>query len=191
MNVITKSKTGANVEHALETLVTEINEELKGVDGKITNTQYDISAGPAGACVSVTLVINGNAPIHKELVGVNEKGVSREHAMRKAGAKLNKILEGKKGEIADIYAKTIVTPLPGRVYTTIIAAVNEEALEKARNADIRRGRIKKTLELLNNDPSAINVARVAEVFGVSRTMIYRDLEALGFKRGSFKEIKET
>lgn len=191
MKVITKSKTGSNVGHALETLVTEINEDLKGVDGVITNTQYDISAGPAGACVSITLVLNGNSPIRKELVGVNEKGVSREHSMKKAGAKLSELLENKKGKIADVYTKTIVTPLPGRVYTTVIAAVNEEVLEKARNSDIRRNRIKKILELLNNDPSAINVARVAEVFGVSRTMIYRDLEALGFKRGTFKEIKET
>ena len=43
-------------------------------------------------------------------------------------------------------------------------------------------RIRKIVELLNNNPSALNVAKVAEVFGVSRTMIYKDLEALGFKR---------
>lgn len=189
MRVITKSKSGGNVEHALEAIINEINEELKGVDGVITKASYDISAGPAGACVSISLVLNGNQPRRKEIVGVNEKGVSREHSMKKAGQKLNQILKDKEGEITDIYTKTIVTPLPGRVYTTLIATINEEAFEDAQDASVRRERIKKTLQLLNNDPSAINIARVAEVFDVSRTMIYRDLEALGFKRTALKEIE--
>jgi DeoR/GlpR family transcriptional regulator of sugar metabolism len=38
------------------------------------------------------------------------------------------------------------------------------------------------LRLLNNDPKAINLVRVAKIFGVSRDTIYRDLEELGIKR---------
>ncbi|NOZ76783.1 MAG: HTH domain-containing protein [Euryarchaeota archaeon] len=117
---------------------------------------------------------------------MNAKGASREHAMRKAVQKMNEMIEGRDGYISDIYTKTIVTPLPGRVYTTIIASINEEVLEEAIDANTRRERIRKIVELLNNDPTAINVAKVAEVFGVSRTMIYKDLEALGFKRAMMK-----
>ncbi|HDY73670.1 MAG TPA: HTH domain-containing protein [Euryarchaeota archaeon] len=50
------------------------------------------------------------------------------------------------------------------------------------DSEVRRKRIKKGLELLGNDPTVINVARLANTFGVSRTMIYKDLEYLGFKR---------
>ncbi len=187
MRVISKSKSGIDVNGALEHVLRDMNDELKTVDGVITKSDIDISAGPSGACVTITVAVNGSEPRRKEVIGVNRKGVSREHSMRKAAEQLNKILEGKSGEISDIYTKTVVSPVPGRVYTTIIAAINEDFLEVAQDANIRRQRIKKTLELLNNDPSAINVARVAEVFGVSRTMIYRDLEVLGFKRAVFKE----
>jgi predicted DNA-binding transcriptional regulator YafY len=43
-----------------------------------------------------------------------------------------------------------------------------------------------TLELLGDSPATINIARVAEIFGVSRSIIYRDLEALGFDRAGMK-----
>ncbi len=182
MRIISDSKTSIDVSSALDKLLKEVNEELKGVDGVITKLECDVSAGPAGASVSACLVVNGNEPRHKEIVGVNEKGVSREHAVKKATTKLNEIIAAKNGELADFFVKTIVTPLPGRVYTTIIAAINETILEEAQSVGVRRQRLRKTLELLNNNPSAINVAGVAEVFGVSRTIIYKDLDALGFKR---------
>jgi hypothetical protein len=101
--------------------------------------------------------------------------------MKKTEKKINSLLEGKMGRIADSYIKTI-SSLPGRVYTTAILAVNEDVIEDVNDVDVRRNRIKRCLELLGDDPSAINVARVASVFGVSRTMIYKDLESLGYKR---------
>lgn len=182
MRFISDTKTSMDVSSALDKLIKEVDEKLKGVDGVITKLECDVSAGPAGASVSASLIVNGNEPRHKELIGVNEKGVTKEHAMKNAAEKLNKILAEKNGELADFFVKTIVTPIPGRVYTTIIAAVNEGILEKAQNIEMRRQRLKKALELLNNNPSAINVTGAAEVFGVSRTIIYKDLEALGFKR---------
>lgn len=191
MKIISKSKSGGSVDHALKLAVEEMNKELKGVDGLITKSECDVSAGPSGAGVTITLVINGNEPRHKEVIGVNEKGISKEHSVKKAVSKLNEIIGNKDGVIADIFTKTIVTPLPGRVYTTIITAINEERMEKAQDVDVRRRRIKKILELLNDDPSAINIARVADVFGVSRTVIYRDLEAMGYKRVIEKEGAET
>jgi hypothetical protein len=182
MRLLSKTKGSGTVSGALEEVVRELNRELKEVDGLINKIACDISAGPAGASVTVSLVVNGSEPRKKRVVGVNEKGINREHSMKKATEKLNKLLEGIDGELVDVYVKTIVTPLPGRVYTTIIGAVNEVLLEEVQDSAMRRLRIKKALELLNNNPAAINVASVAEVFGVSRTIIYKDLEALGFKR---------
>lgn len=191
MRLISNSKTSRDVSSALDKLLREVNEQLKGVDGVITKLECDVSAGPVGASVSASLLVNGNEPRRKELIGVNEKGVSREHAVKKATEKLNEIIAAKNGELVDFFAKTIVTPLPGRVYTTLIAAINETLLEEAQNAEARRQRLKKTLELLDNNPSAINIASVAEVFGVSRTIIYKDLEALGFKRTGSREASEA
>lgn len=190
MRIIGNTKVGVDVSGALQEALKEMNEELKVVDGSITDTECDVSAGPSGASVSVTTVINGSEPRRKEVIGVNEKGVSREHAMKKAIDRLNGLMKEKSGEIADVYIKTIVTPLPGRVYTTMIVAVNEDLLEVAQDSNVRRQRIKKALELMGNDPSSINVASVAQIFGVSRTMIYKDLEAMGFKRTALKEEAE-
>jgi hypothetical protein len=190
MKIISKTKVAIDVNRALEEAVKEMNEELKMVDGIIAKSECDVSAGPSGASVSITFVVNGTQPYRKEVAGVNVKGVSRDHSMKKAIDHLNALLQEKKGEIADLYIKTIVTPFPGRVYTTAIAAINEEVLEEAHDADIRRSRIRRSLELLNNDPSALNIASVAQVFGVSRTMIYKDLEALGFKRTALKGEEE-
>lgn len=187
MKIISKSKSSNDVNTALERTIREINAELENVDGLITKLKCDVSAGPSGACVVVTAVVNGDQPRRKVIIGINERGVSREHSIRKSTEKLNKLLADMEGEIVDIFSKTVVTPLPGRVYTTVIAAINEEAVEKVQSVDIRRQRIKKTLRLLNNDPSAINIARIAEVFGVSRSMIYRDLEVLGFTRADDKK----
>jgi len=172
---------------ALDKAVESINEELKKVGGVITSAEYEINLGVSGASVNITLAINGSEPRKKEVVGVNVRGYSREQSVKKAANLINSFLENKRGEIVSVYTKTIDTPLPGRVYTTMIVAINGYELEEVRDAEIRRERIKRALELLNNDPSVINVARVAEVFGVSRTIIYRDLEALGFKRTSGEE----
>ncbi len=187
MKIISKTATGNDVGSALDKAVESINEELKKVDGIITSAEYEINLGVSGASVNITLAINGSEPRKKEVIGVNVRGYSREHSVTKAASLINSFLENKRGEIVSVYTKTIDTPLPGRVYTTMIVAINEEDLEEVKDAEIRRERIKRALELLNNDPSVINVARVAEVFGVSRTIIYRDLEALGFRRTSGEE----
>lgn len=187
MRIISTSKSESDVGQALTSIISEMNEKLKNIDGVITKTECEISAGPSGAAVTITLVVNGDEPFHKEIIGVNEKGWSREHSMKKAEKKLNEIMKTKNGRISDIYVKSIISPLPGRVYTTIVASINEDAIEEVKSAELRRRRIKKALELFNNDPSSINVARVANIFSVSRTMIYRDLEVMGYKRHALKE----
>jgi len=187
MKIISVSKSEGDVGQALDSIISELNDKLKKIDGLISKTECDISAGPSGAAVTITLVINGDEPFHKEIIGVNQKGWSREHSMKKAEEALNNIMKEKKGRISDVFVKSIISPLPGRVYTTIVASINEDAIEEVSSAALRRRRIKKSLELFNNDPASINVARVAEVFGVSRTMIYRDLESMGYHRQAHKE----
>jgi hypothetical protein len=189
MRLLSRTKGSGTVNSALGDVLKELNDELKGVDGLITAINCDLHAGPAGASVSISLVINGNEPRRKVVIGVNEKGINREHSMKKATNKFNELMKSKKGELVDVFVKTVVTPLPGRVYTTMMGAVNEVVLENAQDSIMRRQRIMKALELLNNDPAAINVASVAEVFGVSRTIIYKDLDTLGFNRAAAKELK--
>jgi hypothetical protein len=187
MKVISKSRTSGDVNTALYEALVQMNKDLKNVAGVITKLGCEISVRPSGAYVSLTTVINGEQQSHKEIFGVNIRRVNRERSISNATEELNGLLKDKNGDIVDIYSKTAAA-LPGRFYTTMIAAINERAKEPAvKDAIGRRERIKKTLELLNNAPAAINIARVAEVFGVSRSMIYRDLEVLGFDRGNEAE----
>lgn len=182
MKVISKAKTRRSVKRALQGALKQVNRELEGVNGVITKLECEISLTAYGAYVSIMTTVNGEEECHKEVLGVNMRGGNRDHSLIKAAAGLNELLGDKNGEIIDMYSKT-VAPLPGRVYTTMIAAINEEAMEPpARDTKARRERLKKTVELLGGAPAAINIARVAEIFGVSRSIIYRDLEALGFER---------
>ncbi len=183
MGLISWTKGGTTVSKALSATLESLNDDLGRTDGLIHKMTCDLSAGPAGASVSLTLLVNGSEPRKKLVLGVNERGINREHAMRKATEKMNRLLMDVEGELVDVFVKTVVAPLPGRVYTTLIVAVNGHPMSEARDAEMRRRRIKRALELLGNNPSALNVAGVAEVFGVSRTIIYRDLKSLGFRRG--------
>lgn len=189
MKVISNSRSGKDVNTALYEVVAQMNRNLIGVGGVITKLECEISVRPSGAYISLTVAINGDLPCSKEIFGVNVRGINKEYSVMKAAKSLNSFLKDKDGEIGDTYSKTAYV-LPGRVYTTTIVAINGDiAAEEpfAMDVNARRCRIKKLLELLDNTPAAINIARVAEIFGVSRSIIYRDLEALGFDRGSEPE----
>ena len=187
MKVISKAKSSRSVNRALQTTLKQVNRELDGTDGVITKLECEILLIPSGAHVSVMTLVNGEAECHKEVLGVNVRGGTRDHSLRKAANILNEILNEKSGDIVDIYSKTVAT-LPGRVYTTMITAINEEKVEPpTKDTKARRTRIKKTIELLGNAPTALNIARVAFIFGVSRSIIYRDLETLGFDRAGIDE----
>jgi hypothetical protein len=182
MKIITRSIASGDIGSALTKCTRGINEELEKVDGRITKAYTEVSVGPSGGYVTINVAVSGNTPHRKSIIGINQKGKNLEVSMKKATEKLNGIIADKKGEVVDVFTKTISTPLSGRVYTTIIAAINEEVFMPANNARLRRQRLKNILEFLNNDPKAINISQVAEVFGVSRGIIYKDLEELGFKR---------
>jgi hypothetical protein len=186
MKIINEVASGGDVGKALANVVKKVNRELKKVDGKITKIEPDISAGPSGAYVGISVAVTGFQPRRKRIIGINERGRTRADSMRKASSKLNSFLASKRGEVVDIYTKTTTSPIPGRAYTTIIAAINEDEIETYADANLRRQRLKRSLKLLENDPSTINVSRVAKIFGVSRIVIYKDLEELGFTRTSLK-----
>ncbi len=187
MKVISKVRSSRSVNKALRGALKEVNIELGSVDGLITKLECEVSLIPSGALVSIMTTVNGDDKCHKEVLGVNTRGGNGDTSVRKAAGGLNELLKDKNGEIIDIYSKT-VAPLPGRVYTTMIAAVNEtDKGPIVKDTGARRERIKKTLELLGNSPNSLNIARVAEIFGVSRSIIYRDLEVLGYERAGIDE----
>jgi hypothetical protein len=183
MFIVTKSKSEKEVGKALEMLIEEINAELEKRDGLISGIDCDITVGPLDASVSASVFIDGDEPRRKFLIGVNEKGFNRENSMKKAEKLANVFLKDSGGVIAGSFVKTI-SILPERVYTTLIIAVNGSSLNDFRGIDTeaRRERIKKGLELLGDDPSVLNIANLAKIFGISRTMIYKDLEIMGYKR---------
>jgi hypothetical protein len=189
MRIISTAASGGTVGRALGKVVSELNSELSRMDGVITKAKTEISAGPSGAYVSISVAVAGAQPRKKRIIGVNERGSSRDEATMKAVRKINSILSKRKGEVVDVYTKTMTTPLPGRAYTTMVVAVNEDLIEKTNDAEHRRRRLKRVMELLENDPSAINISRVAKIFGVSRIVIYKDLEELGYKRASLKKSR--
>jgi hypothetical protein len=183
MFVVTKSKSENEVGKALELLIDEINDELEKTDGLISGIDCDVTVGPLDASVSASVFIDGTEPRRKFLIGVNAKGHSREYSMKKAEKLANVFLKDSGGAIAGSFVKTIST-LPGRVYTTLIIAVNGSSINDVQGIDTetRRERIKKGIELLGDDPSVLNIANLAKIFGISRTMIYKDLEIIGYKR---------
>ncbi len=182
MKIVTKSIVSGDIGSALKKGVEEINKELEEVDGKITKAYTEVSLSPSGGYVTINVAVSGNTPYRKSIIGVNQGGKNFELSMKKATEKLNMSISDRKGELVDVFAKAITTPLSGRTYTTIVAAINEEVFMPANNAKLRRQRLKNTLGLLNDDPKAINISKVAKVFRVSRGIIYKDLEELGFKR---------
>ncbi|RMF88915.1 MAG: hypothetical protein D6733_07475 [Methanobacteriota archaeon] len=181
MNIIAAFERGHTVEEALDNAVKNVNEQLKMVDGQIDKIDFQVDVGYSGATVSVVLAINGDVPIHKEVLGVNQRGINNSQAIAKATQVLNNMLQHRKGVIRDFVVKNI-EPIPGRAYTTIVVAINEDVIETPQDATGRRRRLKKALDLLSREQGTLNIAKVAEVFGVSRKMIYHDLEALGYSR---------
>jgi hypothetical protein len=182
MKIISRSIGSGDIGSALAKSVKEINEELEQVDGKITKVNVETSVFPSGWYITIDVAVSGNMPHKKSIIGINQKGRNLGDSMKKATDKLNGIIAEKEGEVIDIFSKTISTPLSARKYTTIVAAINEDVPMPAKNAGLRRARLKNALKLLKMDSKSLNVSKVAEVFGVSRGIIYKDLEELGFKR---------
>ncbi len=184
MRIIGSCKTGMDVKGALDKVEEELNTELQGVPGKIVDMRANVEAGLGGAVVEIMILIDGADPANKFILGVNEKGISEEHALKRARDEMNKRLGSIDGGVlAGFYVKTLTTPVPGRVFSTILAAINEEGGRDlgTLSSEERRTRLQYILSLLGNDPKALNISRVAELFGTTRNVIYSDLERIGHR----------
>lgn len=183
MRIVGVSRSAGDVKTALETAKKEINEKLEGLNGRITRFNASVDAGVGGASVEVTVCVEGIDPVEKKILGVNERGVGEQGALKRAEQAINEKLEKTQGEVAGFHVKTITTPLQ-RTYTTIIAAVNKYRRidPKGLHVKQRRERLKGVIRSLGDNPHALNISKVAEIFDVSRDIIYRDLEELGYRR---------
>lgn len=121
LKIVATRKRASTVKVALEEALKEINQELSQIDGKIVKMSADAKA--LGG-VEISIVVDGNEPYTKKIVGVNESATNAELSIKKAQEKINSIISEMNGEIADFYTKTIITPI-GRAYTTMILATNE------------------------------------------------------------------
>jgi hypothetical protein len=172
------------VRKALERAATELNQSLAKTQGRITNLDVNIYSGVVGAIVRLVIIVDERDFRPKRILWANETGSTDEKALRRAREKINAQLTKLRGEIAGFYLKFITPMIPKHTYATLIIAVNGELPKKVGKLDSgeRREQLAAMLRLLNNDPKAINLVRVAKIFGVSRDTIYRDLEELGIKR---------
>lgn len=173
-----------SVRPALEKVAAELNEKLAKVPGFITEMDADVSAGVAGASVRVTVVLDESDIRPKYILWANEVGGNEGIALRRAEEKVNARLNKLRGQVAGFHLQSIAPPLVRRTYITLIVAVNEQIQARVGKltADERRERLAAVINMLGNDPNAVNLSHVAKMFDVSRDVIYEDLKKLGIKR---------
>ena len=170
---------------ALGHAATELNEILTKTQGCITKLDANIDSGISGATVRIITVVDESDIRPKCVLWANEVSGSEATALNRAQEKINAQLAKLRGEVAGFYLKFITPPLPKRTYATLIVAVNEEIPEKVvgkLSSAERRERLAAVLRLLGNEPRAINLAKMAKIFSVSRDTIYNDLHELGIER---------
>lgn len=173
-----------SVRKALEQAVAKLNGRLAKTQGYITKMDASVDSGIAGAAVRIITVVDESNVRPKSVLWANEAGSNDRKALSRAQEKINEQLAGLHGEIVGFFWKFITPPIPKRTYATLIVAINEEVPEKVgkpRSGE-RQERLVAVLRLLGNDSKAINLARVARTFGVSRDTIYKDLQELGIER---------
>lgn len=184
MRIISSKYGGGTVKEALDRVGKEINRKLADTPGSISSFESEINVGFAGANVRLIVTVDEREIQNKRFIWVNRGGSNEEEALTKAEEEMNPVMEKIRGEIADFYIEFVSPPLPQRVYVTMIAGVNESVPEETEEltAKERRARIARIVNLLGNEPDAVNISKTAEIFGVSRDIIYRDLEKMGFER---------
>lgn len=184
MRILSSIGGGTSVRQALRKAAAELNGKLAETPGRIAHMKAKLASGLAGATVRVVVVVDEGGLCPKCIIWANEAGGDEGAALRRAGEKINAQLNRLKGEAAGFYIEFIRPPLPRRVYATMIVAVNEEIPERIGKltADERRERLAAAIKLLASDPKAVNISRIAELFSVSRDVLYEDLKKLGFER---------
>ena len=184
MRILSSVGGGTSVKQALKKAAAELNSKLAETPGRIAHMRAKLASGLAGATVRIVVAVDEANLCPKCIIWANEAGGDESAALRRAGEKINAQLDRLKGEAAGFYIEFIRPPLPKRIYATMIVAVNEEIPDGVGKltADERRERLAAAIKLLASDPKAVNLSRVAELFGVSRDVLYEDLRKLGFER---------
>jgi hypothetical protein len=184
LQILSSTHRAVSVKPALEKVVAELNEKLAKIPGYITKMDADVSAGVAGASVRVVVVVDESDIRPKYIIWANEVGGDEGSALRRAEEKVNAQLNKLRGEVAGFHLQSIAPPLVRRTYVTLIVAVNEKIPAKVGRltADERRERLAAAIQMLGNDPNAVNLSHIAKIFDVSRDVIYEDLKKLGIKR---------
>lgn len=184
MRVLTSVQRASSVRAALGKAISSLNDQLAEIPGSITKMDADVGVGMAGATTRIAVVVDEAEIVPKCLLWANEPGGDDKIALARAEKKINTELKKLSGRVASFYMKFISPPVPRRTYATLIVAVNEELPEKIGRlaAPERRERLAAILRMLGNDSRAINLSRVAGLFGVSRDVIYKDLRKLELER---------
>lgn len=184
VRVLTHTERASEVKQALKKTVETLNGRLADTPGCIREMEADVGVGMAGASARITLSIDEGKFAAKWLLWANEPGSDEGDALRRAEKKINDKLKDLKGKVASFHQEFISPPVPRRTYATLIVAVNEEISWDVGDlsAEERRERLAAALRLLGDDPKSINISHLANLFGVSRDTIYRDLRKLGVSR---------
>ncbi len=184
MRIIGSIENGGSVKEALQKIGKTTNEKLSNTPGSIAGIETNINVGLSGAKIQLILTIDDKKNKPKKILWTNKGGSNEGEALSKAQEELNPKIEKLSGEIADYHLEFLSPPLPQRIYVTIIIGINETIPQTTHNLDTeeRRARLREIINQLGGEATAINISKTANVFGVTRDVIYRDIEKLGFSR---------
>lgn len=184
MKIVTSSEKAPSVEKALGRAIGNANERLSDMSGRISKMEAGVDAGMSGGSVSISVAVDESRTAFKRLIWANESGSDERNALERAEEKVNERMHRHEGEVVSFHQEIISPPVPQRIYATLIVGVNEEIEDQVQDLtpSERRERLSSALQLLGNDSKTVNISRLAEVFGVSRDTIYRDLDRLGVDR---------
>ncbi|KXA96429.1 hypothetical protein AKJ39_04625 [candidate division MSBL1 archaeon SCGC-AAA259J03] len=184
MRIISSVKKERAVKAAVRKVSDELNDKLSRISGRISEINAKIDVGFSGATVRLVVIVDREKVRSKKIFWANKGSSNEKEALRLAEKEMNPKIENISGEIADSHIQFVSPPIPQRVYVTMIAGVNEKVPEKVGklSTDERRARLSEILLLVDNEPKAINISKIAQIFEVSRDTIYKDLTRLGHER---------
>lgn len=184
MQILGSTGNGGTIREALQEAAKTTNKKLSNTPGSIAEIETDLNVGVSGGKVQLVVTVEDKKTRPKKIIWANKGGSNEEEAISKAKEKLNPKIEKISGEIADFHLKFVSPPLPQRTYVTIILGVNETIPKKTKNLNTeeRRARLREIINLLGGEASTINISKISKVFNVTRDVIYRDIEKMGFDR---------
>ncbi|AEC52344.1 hypothetical protein PNA2_1429 [Pyrococcus sp. NA2] len=167
---------GTNVRECITKINKEILRKLP-ISGRITKVKVKIEMG-AFFSLSISLIID-TSEAYRPGILVDYAVGSKDEALSELQEKLNRKIPVD-AEILDFIWETYTTPVTRRTYIVGVLPYNRPLLRKYSDMKIegRRKILSKVLELLNDNPKALNISELARMFGVSRDTIYNDIQQI-------------